>query len=71
MCSSLFHCRRHLVVCLPTKTRSPILTPRPSARSLHHFYPFQAPKDFSVLSACRPSLFAYPPAVKVEDKKDK
>jgi 26S proteasome regulatory subunit N2 len=31
----------------------------------------RAPKDFQVVSNCRPSQFAYPPPVKVDDKKDK
>ncbi|KAL4423070.1 hypothetical protein ABPG77_005875 [Micractinium sp. CCAP 211/92] len=31
----------------------------------------RAPKAFQVVSNCRPSQFAYPPPVKVEDKKDK
>ncbi|KAL4448567.1 hypothetical protein ABPG75_005786 [Micractinium tetrahymenae] len=31
----------------------------------------RAPKGFQAVSNCRPSQFAYPPPVKVEDKKDK
>ncbi|PRW45196.1 26S proteasome non-ATPase regulatory subunit 1-like protein A-like [Chlorella sorokiniana] len=31
----------------------------------------RAPKDFQVVSNCRPSQVAYPPPVKVDDKKDK
>ena len=31
----------------------------------------RAPKAFHALSACKPSLFAYPQPVKVDDKKDK
>lgn len=60
-----FYLHRSLLLLAPACPPSHPLRPPPPPR------PLQAPKDFSVVSACRPSLFAYPPPVKVEDKKDR